>query len=392
MTSPAVSIIAPALCEAANIPILARRVAAALSGRAYELIIVDDDSRDGTVEVCDALVAEGLPVHLIVRRDRCEGLSGAVLTGLRAARGETLVVLDADLQHPPERIPALLRAIEEDGVEFALGSRYIAGGGVADQWSSLRRLNSRAATILASPFARGVRDPMSGFFALPRRVYERGRYVAPTGYKIALELMCKCRASPIREVPILFALRERGQSKLSLKEQVRYLEHLSRLYDFAFPRIVPAVKFLITVAGALLIAFCVLASLTKLNAGGPWWATTIAYACGTLVPAVFHYRYVRRQRAYLIRATPWRDFWICSVAEWAAVSIVAVYVSKRIQGPTPAEVLLLPFAAGTVFRYFLRKELLLDVRGLRFVPSYGERLAGVARRHDDADRLHSTPR
>jgi dolichol-phosphate mannosyltransferase len=378
MSAPPVSIIVPTLREAANVPVVARRVHAAMAGRPYELIFVDDDSRDGTVEACAALVAEELPVKLIVRTDRRDGLSGAVLAGLAAAQGGLLVVMDADLQHPPERIPALLEPIERGDAEFSLGSRYVEGGGVAEAWSRLRRLNSRMATLSAMPLAGGVHDPMSGFFALPRRVYERGRYIAPTGYKIALELLCKCRADPVREVPIHFAVRERGESKLSLKEQIRYLEHLSRLYDFTFPRLVPAAKFLITVTGALLIATAYFGLLRKAGALPNWWLVASCYAAGSCFSAAFHARYVRAERQYLIRKSPWRDFLLCTFAEVAAVGATAAYLLHRIPSLSAAELLLIPFAVGTVVRYLLRKELVLDVRGLRYIPGYSERRTPAA--------------
>jgi dolichol-phosphate mannosyltransferase len=225
------------------------------------------------------------------------------------------------------------------------------------------------------PFAGGVCDPMSGFFALPRHVYERGRYIAPTGYKIALELLCKCRANPVREVPIHFALREHGESKLSLKEQVRYLEHLSRLYDFTFPRLVPAMKFLITVAGALLIATTYFILLRKAGLVPTWWLVATSYAAGACFSAALHARYVRTERPYLIRKSPWRDFVLCTLAEVVAVGATAAYLLSRVPSLSEVELLLIPFAAGTVVRYLLRKELVLDVRGLRYIPGYSERRA-----------------
>src|SRR5690242_12989731 len=117
-----ISVIVPALNEAANLPQLAERVDAALEGRSYELLIVDDGSHDGTPDVC-AELAQRYPIDLHVRESSDAGLSGAVMHGFARARGELLVVMDADLQHPPERIPALVAALDEEGVELAIGSR-----------------------------------------------------------------------------------------------------------------------------------------------------------------------------------------------------------------------------------------------------------------------------
>src|SRR5207249_2774004 len=98
--------------------------------------------------------------------------------------------------------------------DFALGSRYVKGATTEAKWGIFRRINSRAATALARPFAGKVHDPMSGFFALHRETFQRARHLAPLGYKIALELICKCQVSNVVEVPIHFARRQKGESKL----------------------------------------------------------------------------------------------------------------------------------------------------------------------------------
>src|SRR5947208_381605 len=121
MVTPRVSIIVPTLNEADNLPSLAARVAAAMAGRSYELLILDDSSRDATPAVCAALAA-AYPLRLITRAPK-DGLSGAVLQGLREAAGEYLVVMDADLQHPPEKIPELLAPLATGESDFVVGSR-----------------------------------------------------------------------------------------------------------------------------------------------------------------------------------------------------------------------------------------------------------------------------
>lgn len=194
-----------------------------------ELLIVDDDSRDGTEEL---LLKLQLPwVELIVRKqDR--GLSQAVLAGLARARGRQLVVMDADSSHPPEAIVPMLAAIA-DGAELVVGSRYIAGGTTADDWGLFRYLNSRIATLLARPLT-SLTDPMSGFFALPRTVFQRAEKPNPLGYKIGLELLVRCRCQDVREIPIHFSNRTHGESKLTIEQQLLYLRHLARLYRFKF--------------------------------------------------------------------------------------------------------------------------------------------------------------
>ena len=223
-----VSVIVPTYREAANLPVLAAAVHDALAGTDYELLVVDDDSRDGTEGVCAGL-AQTRPVRLLLRRGE-RGLASAVVHGMKAARGRWLVVMDADLSHPPETIPDLLRALH-GGADFAVGSRYVAGGSTEEGWGFYRWLNSKAATLLAWPLAR-VADPMAGFFALPRSSFEVAAPLDPIGYKIGLELMVKCRCKRVAEVPIRFRNRLHGQSKLSLREQVNYVRHLGRLYRY----------------------------------------------------------------------------------------------------------------------------------------------------------------
>ena len=126
------------------------RIAAALAGRSYEVIVVDDGSRDGTTDV-HARLAEDYPTRLIVRDEPQAGLSGAILEGMAAARGRYLAVMDADLQHPPERLPDLLAPLERDEADFVIGSRYVAGGSTESTWGLGRKINSWAATQLGAP-------------------------------------------------------------------------------------------------------------------------------------------------------------------------------------------------------------------------------------------------
>jgi dolichol-phosphate mannosyltransferase len=377
-----VSIIVPTLNEAGNLPLLVPRIDAAMAGRAYEVLIVDDSSADGTAEVC-AQLAERYPLRLIVRQPSKEGLSGAVLEGMKQARGAVLVVMDADLQHPPEKIPELVAAVEggrqgdretrgqggiggqgDEGADFVIGSRYVPGGETEESWGVLRRMNSWFATVLARPFAGRVTDPMSGFFALCRSTYEQAERLTPLGYKIALELMCKARVRHVAEVPIHFGLRQHGRSKLTLKQQFKYLEHLSRLYDFTYPRASPIVKFLIATLCAWTAGAWVFLLLTW--RGMDWSVSApVSYLAAIGVTAVFHLRYVHTQREFIVRRRPWMDFWIISVCELAACAVLAKWIMERAPGVPAVEFFLLTFGGATVVRYILRKELLQDIRGLR---------------------------
>lgn len=228
------SIIVPTYREADNIEYLITSIAAALSGTrlGYEIIIVDDNSQDGSEQIVEELAAEGYPVRIITRVDE-RGLSSAVIRGFQEARGRVLLCMDADLSHPPEAIPRLLAALNEPQVTFALGSRYVPGASSDEDWGLYRWLNSKFATLLARPLTR-VQDPMSGFFAIPREVFEQAAPLNPIGYKIGLELLVKCNCRQVREIPIHFADRRAGQSKLCFKEQLNYIRHIKRLLDFEY--------------------------------------------------------------------------------------------------------------------------------------------------------------
>ena len=228
----AVSIVVPTFREAENIPILAERIEAALSGRGseWELVLVDDDSRDGSEAVVEDL-SQRLPVRMEVRRDPSRDLSLSVLRGIALSRFDRVVVMDADLSHPPERIPDLVRALDGD-CDMAVGSRYAPGGRIDRGWGLWRHLNSFGATLLARPLT-ACSDPMSGFFALDRRVLPDLARLKPVGYKIGLELMVRGRLR-VAEVPIGFSDRARGTSKMNLRQQMNYLRHLKRLYLHRF--------------------------------------------------------------------------------------------------------------------------------------------------------------
>lgn len=226
-----VSVIVPTYCEAENLPLLAPLIDAALreSGFSGEILIVDDNSPDATAEVCSQLATKH-PVRLITRLTE-RGLASAVVHGMRLAAGDVLVVMDADLSHPPDKIPELVRAVVAEGAEFAIGSRYVRGGSTGEDWGLFRWLNSKAATLLARPLT-CARDPMAGFFALRRSTFQEAAPLDPIGYKIGLELLVKAGCRHVKEKPIAFQNRRHGDSKLTFKEQVNYLRHLARLYAF----------------------------------------------------------------------------------------------------------------------------------------------------------------
>ena len=219
-----ISIIIPAYNEHQNIPLLLEKISKSLKNEHYEVIIVDDDSPDKTWQAAKKL-AKKYPVHVLRRKNK-KGLSSAVLDGFKIAKGDILGVMDADLSHPPEKIPELIKSIRK-GYDFVIGSRLVKGG-KAEKWPASRRLVSFSARCLARPLT-SVKDPMSGFFFIRRKVIKNRKFT-PRGYKIALELIVKGNYSKIKEVPIIFRNRKKGKSKLSIKVQIDYIRQLIGIY------------------------------------------------------------------------------------------------------------------------------------------------------------------
>ncbi|MGC9158233.1 MAG: polyprenol monophosphomannose synthase [Terracidiphilus sp.] len=225
------ALVIPTLREAANLPRLLPGVRSALdsSGIDYEILVVDDDSRDGTEEIVAAIAAGDQRLRLLVRRGE-RGLSGAILYGWQASDATILGVMDADLQHPPELLPKLVAAILA-GRDMAIGSRY-AEGGELGAWNPARKLLSRAAVWATWPIQRrGVRarDPMTGFFLVRRQCIEEIAF-QPSGFKLLLEILVRGRIGSIEEIPIAFGQRARGASKANFKVGWDYARLLARLY------------------------------------------------------------------------------------------------------------------------------------------------------------------
>lgn len=221
LSAPVISVIVPTYNEADSLPLLVERLGTAMSGQTWELVVVDDGSPDGTAEVANRLSATQ-PVW-VVRRAGKEGLASAVIAGFKESRGDVLVVMDADLSHPPEIVPALVKAIDEGGADLAVGSRYITGGATMD-WPLRRRVVSRLACLMGNVLV-PVRDATSGFFAVRRSAIDGVRLNA-IGFKIGFEVIARARTKRIVEIPYTFRDRELGSSKFGRREVVQYLQQL----------------------------------------------------------------------------------------------------------------------------------------------------------------------
>lgn len=210
-SDPSISIIIPTRNEVENIaPLVSQIVAAAVP--LHEIVFVDADSTDGTLDIIRSLVAIH-PIRLIKQDPTVPGLAAAITAGAAAANGELLVVMDADLSHPPERINDLLAPLRASKADLVIGSRYVPGGSTPG-WPIWRRMLSRAGSGLAYPLT-GVHDCMCGFFAIARsRLLD---LAGPAiGFKIAFEVIVRGRPTlRVVEIPIAFRDRTRGRSKMS---------------------------------------------------------------------------------------------------------------------------------------------------------------------------------
>ena len=233
-TTPTVTVVVPTRDERDNVEVLVRRLEASLRLPGVSVLFVDDSS-DGTAEVIASLTST-LPVRVLHRRPEARrgGLSGAVVAGLRCAGTDLVVVMDGDLQHPPEMVPVLVERAVRTGAEVVVASRYTGAGDSAGLDGAVRRLVSRAATRLTrAVFPRRLRacsDPMTGFFCLRPSALDLDA-LRPSGFKILLEVLVGggARGLTVVEEPFVFAGRRAGVSKSSLRQGLLFLAQVVRL-------------------------------------------------------------------------------------------------------------------------------------------------------------------
>lgn len=225
------TIIVPTFNEAPNVAELVRRVCAAVEGVDAELLFVDDSTDDTPDVVREAARSAAIPVRLIHRESPTGGLGGAVLEGIRDARADVCVVMDGDLQHPPEKIPELYERIRQGDVDVVVASRYVGGGaatGLADRARVAVSATSTAITKAMFPIRlKDVTDPMTGFFAVDRSRIDIGG-LRPRGFKILLEMLAR-KSMRVAEVPFRFAARHAGDSKASFRQGMHFLAQLTAL-------------------------------------------------------------------------------------------------------------------------------------------------------------------
>ena len=345
-----ISVILPTYNEAENIRVIVPALSKVFEEENLEgeVIIVDDNSPDGTAEVAEGMMGR-YPLRVHVRtKDR--GLSRAVIKGFELAEGEICVVMDADMSHPVEKLPAMVRPIREERCDVTVGSRYIPGGG-CETWPLFRRIISKGAGFLA----RGVTpltDPTSGFMALRKGILT-GAALDPTGWKIVLEVSVKTGAR-IREVPIVFKDRMEGESKLGFKAQIDYIRHLWSLYCYKYPGLAQFVKFCLVGLSGVFVDTLVLVAFVSLMSLDPRIAAIFAFAGAVSWNYIFDRlwtfesgRHTRIPHSYLIFVA------ICLIGLGIRIGIMHALIEYAEMGRSPWYVAasLIGILAATVFNF-----------------------------------------
>jgi len=350
------AIILPTLNERGNLAPLVERIDAAMgSAIGWEVIIVDDDSRDGTADEARALALIDPRVRVIQRIGR-RGLASAAIEGFCATAAPYVAVMDADHQHDPALLPAMLASLKAGEADIAVASRFAEGASTADWAAPERERLSAFANGLARRLT-GVElsDPMSGYFMLPASI---ARALVPRlsgiGFKILLDLLATSdKAMRVREFPLKFAARREGESKL---DRAILFDFLAGLYDKTLGRVIPTRFALFGTVGALgvVVHFAVLASLMFVFGEGFVFGQTAA----VLVAMSFNfwlnnwltYRDKRLKGAgALLRG--WLGFCAtCAVGAFANVGIASFLADKGVFWALAA---LAGIVVGSVWNYAL---------------------------------------
>ncbi|WP_417455732.1 glycosyltransferase [Kordiimonas sp.] len=321
---PELSIIVPTFNEVVNVPLLFKKIEAALEGVHFEIIVVDDNSPDGTASETRALARKDARVRCVHRIGR-RGLSSACIEGFLASAAPYIAVIDADMQHDERILPDMLKAVRDEDYDLAIGSRYIDGGGFGS-WEEDRIQKSQFATKLANFVTKvEINDPMSGFFLMKRELFEAAQpNLSSIGFKILLDIVVSSPTPPkFKEVAYEFREREFGDSKL---DGVAVWEYLMLLADKTVGHIVPVRFFSFALVGGtgvgvhfLTLALCYqLFGLTFLVAQSA--ATLIAMTSNFYLNNLITYRDMRLKGWGLLRG--WFTFVLtCSIGAVANVGI-----------------------------------------------------------------------
>lgn len=362
---PEISIIVPTFSEAGNVQELHARIASSLAAEDWELIFVDDDSPDGTAEVARELAQRDRRVRCIQRIGR-RGLTTAVVEGALSSSAPLLAVMDGDLQHDASILPALIDKVRTQGLDLAVGSRYVEGGSTGD-WTAARRRMSRFATRLSRGLVpEDLTDPMSGYFVVRGDVMrDTARRLSGYGYKVLLDLLASS-PHPLRhaEVPYEFGERHSGASKL---DSLVVWEYLMLLADKRFGRIVPPRLLFFGLVGGTGVAvhFAVL-SLLYLAAGARFTVAQAVAAVAAMTSNFFlnnflTYRDKRLHGLGLLRGLA-SFYVVCSLGALANIGVASYAFSQRAEWAVSAAA---GIVVGTLWNYLATARFTWANRGER---------------------------
>lgn len=281
--APILSIVVPTFNERDNVRELVARLDRCLAGIAWEIVFVDDDSRDGTLDALRSLSRSDPRVRFLHRIGR-RGLASAVVEGVLASTSPVIAVMDCDLQHDETLLPKMLVQLSAD-CDVVVASRYMEAGSVGE-WTRQRVLVSRLATRLADYVLKTpLTDPMSGFFMMRRSAFDQVvRRLSTQGYKILLDILLSGRSLRVKEVPYTFRSRLHGESKLDL---TAILDYLALLIDKVIGHVIP-LRFVMfaTVGGmGLVVHLSVLALLNRFIGV----SFVVANPCAAMVAMAFNF-------------------------------------------------------------------------------------------------------
>ena len=327
---PRLAVVIPCFNEAANVAPMVERLDAALAGVAWEAIFVDDDSPDGTAARAKAIAARDPRIRCIRRIGR-RGLASACVEGILSSAAPFVAVIDGDLQHDETILPRMLALLEADQAEVVIGSRNVEGGAMGQGLSPIRRMVSDGGAALANAaLPVKVADPMSGFFALPRALFEDlAPKLTATGFKILLDILLSAgRPLRVAEIPYTFRAREAGESKL---DAAVLLEFGGLLADKALGGIVPLRFMAFALVGGIgvLVHLAVLGLLHGIGPVGFWpaqWAATfVAMTANFLLNNRITYRDRRLRGAALPRGLV-LFYVVCGIGAAANVGVAGLLV------------------------------------------------------------------
>lgn len=225
-----ISIILPTYNEAKNIAILIPLITEQLSSIKHELIVVDDNSPDGTAKVVRKLQRKGYPVRVFVRKHE-RGLASATVFGFKQAKYKLISVMDTDLQHNPKYLPQMINEITTTDIDMVVGSRYLKDSAF-DKWPIHKKLLSKVGILLTRPLTK-IKDPLTQFYIVRKDIVNNVSFLK-SGFRTSLEILADRNVTNVTEVPIIFTNRIHGESKIDFKGAVRDLVVLLKLYRKRF--------------------------------------------------------------------------------------------------------------------------------------------------------------